>query len=578
MAYCGPTTEAQSYFEGFGYELPMGENTADFVIDVVTGALDPKLKDDANGSRRGSRLGLTVDLGQEWLKYKSKNDVEDGGTAQTSLVTDDAPEERDLPVPGKRKSFFQQLIIQMQRRLLVMKRDSDDEFTAFLSLLFGVFLIALISKKVEPVEKEPDSDDLNYVEGTLDFEQLYRTLLYPTSDTTVDTQNYTQTQLCNMYQYHDFVRGAVLNMIDYSSKANSKLNQFTLKMGLVVSIMVAIAAQKPITTKKLEFFREAGSDYNVLAFFLAVTIIFYFDITIKMTFISLVALFFRGTITSSWPFIFNMLTITWSSAAWGIFYSTWASPENVVMLIGMHMVLGSFFSGNTDIMTLEDLQNSWVKNLISSFVSPPRYYAETYAVNEEKCLKELSGFPSKVLYLFDYTNFDILYLGGNDPNITLRSCDGWFYNTLPSILVTCCIVFLSAMMLHLANRKKMIKLTMFESFKKNKDSFRLMWCLVTICFIGLLSLTIWSIFAQRGTKDSELDDENIFCDLLFVPKEDCSQLYSDIKESGFFDDLFNDTATSDPNNAPAFCNQVNTTAFYDFKSAIDGSSLAFVRK
>ena len=28
MAYCGPTTGAQAYFEQFGYELPMGENTA----------------------------------------------------------------------------------------------------------------------------------------------------------------------------------------------------------------------------------------------------------------------------------------------------------------------------------------------------------------------------------------------------------------------------------------------------------------------------------------------------------------------------------------------------------------------
>lgn len=580
MAYCGPTTEAQSYFERFGYELPMGENTADFVIDVVTGALAPKLKDDATGSKMNSGLlGQTADLGQEWLKYKGKVDVEDASTEQDSLVTDDEPpEEKDLPVPGQRKSFYQQFIIQMQRRLLVMKRNSDDEFTAFLSLLFGVFLIALISKKVEPVEPDPDTDDLNYVDGTLDFEQLYRTLIVPTSDTTVDAQNYTQTQLCNMYLYHDFVRDSVLNMVDYSSKANSKLNQFTLKMGLVVSIMVAIAAQKPITTKRMEFFREAGSEYNVLAFFLAVTTIFYFDITIKMTFISLVALFFRGTIASSWPFIFNMLTLTWSSAAWGIFYSTWASADNVVMLIGMHMVLGSFFSGNTDIMTLEDLQNSWLKNLISSFVSPPRYYAETYAVNEEQCLKELSGFASKVLYLFDYTNFDLLYLGGNDPNITLRSCGGWFYNTLPSILVTGCIIFLSGTMLHLTNRKQMIKLTMFKSYKNNKDNFRVMWSIVGACCIGLLSLTVWCIFAQRGTKDSDLDDEDIFCSLLYVPEEDCSQVYSDIKQSGFFDELFNDTASSDPNNAPDFCNQLNTTAFYDFKSVIDGTSLAYVRK
>jgi len=254
-----------------------------------------------------------------------------------------------------------------------------------------------------------------------------------------------------------------------------------------------------------------------------------------------------------------------------------ASSDNVVMLIGMHMVLGSFFSGNTDIMTLEDLQNSSVKNLISSLISPVRYYAETYAVNEEKCLKELSGFPSKVLYLFDYTNFDILYLGGNDPNITLRSCDGWFYNTLPSILVTCCVIFLSAILLHIADRKKMIKLTMIESFKSNKNSFRLMWSTAVVGFITLLSVTIWSIFAERGTLDSELDDENIFCSLLHIPEHDCSHVYNDVKESGFFDDLFNDTASSDPNGAPAFCNAVNTTAFYDFKSFMDESPVAFLR-
>jgi len=576
MVYCGVTTEAKSYFERFGYELPMGENTADFVIDVATGALSPKSA--TVGSTRNSGLGLALDLGEEWLKYKGKDQTEDAST-DISLGTDEeSPEERDLPVPGKRKSFFQQFIIQMQRRLLVMKRNSDDEFTAFLSLLFAVFIITLLQGKTEPVEVEPDTDDLNYVDGTLNFEQLYRTLMYPTSDTTVDVQNYTQTQLCNMYLYHDFVRDAVLNMINYSSVQNADLNTFTLKMGLIISILVAIAAQKPISTKKMEFFREAGSECSVLAFFLAIVIIFYFDITIKMAFISLVCLFFRGTIASSFPFIFNMLTLTWGSAAWGFFYSTWASPENVVMLIGMHMVLASFISGNTDIMTLEDLQNSWVKNLLSSIISPPRFYAETYAVTEEKCLKELSGFPSKVLYLFDYTNFDTLFLGGNDPNVTLRSCSGWFYYTLPSVLVTCTVVFFSAIMLHTVNRKQMIKLTMVESFKKNKDNFRLMWSLVALCFIGLFSVAVWSIFAERGTLDSELEDENVFCSLLYIPEEDCSDVYNDIKESGFFDELFNDTASSNPNGAPAFCGQMNTTAFFDFRSVMDGSAVAFLRK
>lgn len=46
-------------------------------------------------------------------------------------------------------------------------------------------------------------------------------------------------------------------------------NRYAMKLGVLISILVALAATKIITSKRKEFFREAASGYSVNAYFCA---------------------------------------------------------------------------------------------------------------------------------------------------------------------------------------------------------------------------------------------------------------------------------------------------------------------
>ena len=73
--------------------------------------------------------------------------------------------------------------------------------------------------------------------------------------------------------------------------------RFCLQVGLINSMVIAITASKAITSKKLQFYREAASNYNILAFFIAIAVVSMLEITIFMFACSLVVLFFRSSIT-----------------------------------------------------------------------------------------------------------------------------------------------------------------------------------------------------------------------------------------------------------------------------------------
>ena len=88
------------------------------------------------------------------------------------------------------------------------------------------------------------------------------------------------------------------------------------------------------------------------------------------------------------------------------------------------MILAAFFSGNADSLDRDKMYKNPFWNGFALTISPFRTYSENYSVTEFKCLKEQSGFTSKILYLMESTNFERLDLGNNDPNVTLRSCSG----------------------------------------------------------------------------------------------------------------------------------------------------------
>jgi len=114
-----------------------------------------------------------------------------------------------------------------------------------------------------------------------------------------------------------------------------KIKGYGFVFGLVVTILVSLAASKTSTTKQLEFFRESASGYSVSAFFCAQSICYILESTVSVA--------VKRLMYSEWPFYLNCILLAYNSAAWGFFYSSWLDPRNVVTMVGFHMVFGSFF-------------------------------------------------------------------------------------------------------------------------------------------------------------------------------------------------------------------------------------------
>ena len=51
------------------------------------------------------------------------------------------------------------------------------------------------------------------------------------------------------------------------------IRRFPLKVGIISAVLIGLQATKIVTSKRIEFFREASSGYNINAYFVAVNIV-----------------------------------------------------------------------------------------------------------------------------------------------------------------------------------------------------------------------------------------------------------------------------------------------------------------
>jgi len=135
------------------------------------------------------------------------------------------------------------------------------------------------------------------------------------------------------------------------------------------------------------------------------------------------------------------------------------------------MIIAAFFSGIADAIDRELIYDTPFINAVALTISPFRIFSENYAVTEYKCLKEQSGFTSKIMYIFDHTNFDRIDYGKNDRNISLRDCSGWYWNAWPSVLISLCVLIVAAMGLHIKFRIQMCKPSFRHSSQNNTNRF-----------------------------------------------------------------------------------------------------------
>ena len=122
--------------------------------------------------------------------------------------------------------------------------------------------------------------------------------------------------------------------------------RYGIKMGVILAVMIGITALKIITTKRKEFFREAGSGYNVNAYTCAINVVATLETSIQIIIAAMFALWLRNSMSTWTSFFVNFLALGWITTSWALLFPLVVPAENVFTVAGFYFVLFSLlFSG-----------------------------------------------------------------------------------------------------------------------------------------------------------------------------------------------------------------------------------------
>jgi ABC-2 type transporter len=203
MCFHGPTANAKAYFQSRGYQLPEGESVADWLIDISSGQLAPDedsmIDAPAQGLRRKSTMvglmsglgGSTRDLGalhqstaggvsnleeeehevqamrreqlaKGWVEYFDKKNKHISKKSRQQFYSKPPPTE--LPPHIVKPSFFDQLIVQMDRAMKVGRRNWFYKFVDTCIIVMVGILISMMQGVTElSVDADPRGIRLEYL-------------------------------------------------------------------------------------------------------------------------------------------------------------------------------------------------------------------------------------------------------------------------------------------------------------------------------------------------------------------------------------------------------------------------------
>lgn len=498
MVYHGPVNEAEQYFGRLPkpYHLPTGESVADWLIDVSSGRLEPEtpersesmsdvdaeevldsiiLDNDAVGvagpsSNKVDSAYEEAKLRREVLYTEWKSHV--NSTGSKSEPTFSPPEPYDLPVPGDKPSFLFQLKVQLLRNFVLAWRNRFPKLVDTTIILVAVSLISLFEGVVNVTGGG---------EPGVDFSEL-------TSGDAVDL----------VKSFPDLFNHTLIQL--------PVLIRFAMKLGIIVSVLLGLMASKSITQYRLEFFREAGSGYNINAYFLAVNITSFLEHSSQMIIAAMAAFWFRDSIGIWYSYYVNFLALMWICVAWGLLIPLIVPPENVVLVVGFFMAFfGLLFSGALPPVEFSTLYGGNVPlALFSGLVSVNRYFVEGLTVHEQRCLPAQSGFavdPYASQYPLNASASALAHLGQNDRGVIQQTCNGWYWGVLPAFAVGLTVRYLAAGVIHASYRskqsKKPLTRVLFRYPLAENRAF-MEFAVYILIFVVLLCLTSWAILGKRG--------------------------------------------------------------------------------
>mmetsp|Transcript_38772 Transcript_38772/g.83527 ORF Transcript_38772/g.83527 Transcript_38772/m.83527 type:complete len:412 (+) Transcript_38772:102-1337(+) len=319
---------------------------------------------------------------------------------------------------------------------------------------------------------------------------------------------------------------------------------YSMMVGLVLCVLIGLNATKIITEKRLEFYREAQSNANTTAYYVAATV----TTTIEQGFSafvgSVLAYLILNPSASFVVYLWNFFMLSWLSVSWALLLSIIVPPKSVSTVVSFFMAFfGLLFCGQVrlliklagcDVQTKEtyllyyhfhfQTQPGHFKALYSNptlavfagIVSPLRFFVEGIGVSEARCLPQQSGY-TVADEAFNYPEyeqsypyaFDRTFMARTDAGTAIvQSCSGWFWWVPASLVVGITIRIAGAVAIHLSDRpkqgKKTIRTEIVDDFNKCRSgeksifqSFILIGILGFLVFSGFFALSCWLILREN---------------------------------------------------------------------------------
>ena len=286
-----------------------------------------------------------------------------------------------------------------------------------------------------------------------------------------------------------------------------------MKVGIILCVLVGLTATSTLTTKRQEFFREAGSGYNLNAYFFAINIFSTIEHSFQVLIAAVFATWIRHPIASYASYYIHFLLLAWLTVAWSMLIPMVCSPDTVILISGFFFTFcGLIFSGAfPPFGYIEIYEEAGFKEYLAGWISPTRFFFEALTVGELRCMPEQSGYT---IELDSYnrrsndTMISIMGYAGHDLNAVRWSCDGWYWSIVPVILIGITVRYVAIGAMHACFRAEQAKKPLLYVARRNR-SVAVMMSLYCIGFIGLFSITTWLFirdqpFVENGISQIQL--------------------------------------------------------------------------
>lgn len=373
----------------------------------------------------------------------------------------EVPSSYALPNEVVKPSFLSQLNHQIRRAFIVGYRNRFSKFIDACVIIGAIVVITALDGIAEiSYDEDPD----------VSFEIMVR----PTQDDVDDL-------FAGLFRY------AITRQITYP-----------LKVGIILSTLMGLTATRVLTSKRLEFFRESGSGYDINAYFAAINVVSTVEHTTQITIASFLAYWIRNPLASAASFFVHFFLLAWIVVGWALLIPMIVPQDSVVLVAGFFFAFcGLMFSGAFPPIVYSDIYEGGFAEIFAGWIAPTRFFYEALAVGEYRCLPEQSGFTitdTAINREWNTSMLSALGYAGHDPYAVERSCKGWYWSVGPALLIGLTVRFGAALAMHGFQRAQQTKKPLTYEMRHSKGvAFRV--TLNVVVLLGLIVLTTW-LFAR----------------------------------------------------------------------------------